>query len=157
MAALAAGLTLTATAAQALDARKPADVLTVLSANGASGAMKTDEKGKPYIDAKAGPLSFEIDFLDCNDKGEACATMMFATGWNMTSVSVDQINRWNRWALFCPAYLTTENHPHLWYAAKPSASQTQADVADQINIWLGCLSDFDKFTDAPEPFLKAHE
>ena len=82
-AALAAGLALamTASAAQALDARKPADVLSVLSANGASGAMKTDDKGKPYIDAKAGPLSFEIDFFDCNDKGEACGTTMFATGW----------------------------------------------------------------------------
>ena len=75
----------------------------------------------------------------------------------MTTVSVDQINRWNRWAMFCPAYLTTESHPHLWYAVKPAASQTQADVVDQINIWLGCLSDFDKFTDAPSPSSKARE
>jgi hypothetical protein len=156
---LAAGMALAAaaTSAAAFDARDPTDVLSVLSSNGASGDLKKDEKGKPYIDAKAGNLSFEVDFYDCNDHGVACATTIYTTGWNMTSVTVDQVNRWNRWTALCPAYLTSENHPHAWYGLKPSSNEARTDVVTELNAWLDCLSDFDKFTDAPEDFLKAHE
>jgi hypothetical protein len=158
-AAITASLLLGATTADAaaFDARDPAEVLTVIAANGASGDLKKDDKGMPYIDAKAGTLSFEVDFFDCDQAGGACATAIYATGWDLTSVSLDQINRWNRWTLMCPAYLTTDNHPHAWFAVKPSANDTRADVANQLNTWLDCLSDFDKFTDAPDAFLKAHE
>jgi hypothetical protein len=155
--AAAAALVLTASDAAAFDSRDPADVLAVLSANGASGDIKKDEKGKPYIDAKAGNLSFEVDFYDCNDQGAACGSTLYTTGWNMTSVSVDQINRWNRWTMLCPAYLTKENHPHAWYGLKPSANEARSDVAAQLGAWLDCLSDFDKFTDAPEAFLQTKE
>jgi hypothetical protein len=157
--ALAGGLAVLATASEAaaFDARNPADVLATLSGNGATGELKKDDKGRPYIDAKAGSLTFEIDFYGCGSNDAGCSTTLYATGWNLTSVSIDQINRWNRWTFLCPAYLTTENHPHAWYGLRPSASETSADVAAELNIWLDCLSDFDKFTDAPEDFLKAHE
>jgi hypothetical protein len=82
---------------------------------------------------------------------------MYSTGWNMTSVNVDQINRWNRWTMFCPAYLSTQNHPRAWYPVKNSPNATRDDVAKQISVWLDCLSDFDKFTDNPDSFLKAQE
>jgi hypothetical protein len=146
-----------ATSAAAFDARNPTDVLAVLSANGASGDLKKDEKGKPYIDAKAGTLGFEVDFYDCDDKGAVCATTLYTTGWNMSSVTIEQINRWNRWTVLCPAYLNSENHPHAWYALKPSVNEARSDVAVELGGWLDCLSDFDKFTDDPEVFLKAHE
>jgi hypothetical protein len=143
--------------AWAFDARTPADVLVLLSGNGATGELKKDDKGRPYIDAKAGTLTFEIDFYGCNANDTGCSSTLYSTGWNMTSVSVDQINRWNRWTLMCPAYLTAENHPHAWYALRPSANEASADVVAELNVWLDCLSDFDKFTDAPDEFLKAHE
>jgi hypothetical protein len=155
--AIAASLAANATAAAAFDSRNPADVLSVLTSNGASGEIKKDDKGKPYIDAKAGALGFEVDFFDCNEAGAVCGTTMYATGWNLTSVSVEQMNRWNRWTLLCPGYLTKENHPHAWFGVKPSVNDARSDVVNQMNTWLDCLSDFDKFTDAPEDFLKAHE
>jgi hypothetical protein len=57
--------------------------------------------------------------------------------------------------VLCPAYLTTENHPRVWYALKPSPRDTPEDVKNQENAWLTCMSDFDKFTDAPDVFLKS--
>jgi hypothetical protein len=157
--AMAAGLATLAIApeAAAFDARNPSDVLTTLSGNGATGTLKKDDKGRPYIAAKAGSLTFEIDFYGCDASDAACGSTLYSTGWNLTSVSVDQMNRWNRLTLMCPGYLTAENHPHAWYGLRPSTSETSADVAAELNIWLDCLSDFDKFTDAPEDYLKARE
>ena len=154
---LCAGVAGAATSAAAFDARNPADVLAVLSTNGATGELKKDDKGKPFIDAKAGSLGFEVDFFDCDKGSGACGATLYATGWNMTSISVDQINRWNRWTLMCPAYLNASGHPHAWFAVKPSANDARSDVINQMNTWLDCLSDFDKFTDAPDAFLTAHE
>jgi hypothetical protein len=153
----AAGSMAAASDAAAFDARNPADVLAVLSTNGATGELKKGDSGKPYIDAKAGTLGFEVDFYGCNEAGEACSSTLYATGWNLTTVTVDQINAWNRWTMMCPAYLNSAGHPHAWFGVKPSANYARSDVAVQLNTWLDCLSDFDKFTDAPDDFIKAHE
>jgi hypothetical protein len=152
-----AGFAAVATSAAAFDSRNPSDVLSVLSTNGATGELKKDDKGKPYIDAKAGNLGFEVDFYGCNDAGDVCGATLYATGWSLTTVSVDQINRWNRWTMMCPAYLTSAGHPHAWFGVKPSTNDARSDVVVQMNTWLDCLSDFDKFTDAPDDFLKARE
>jgi hypothetical protein len=152
-----AAVSATGSGASAFDSRNPSDVMAVVSTNGATGELKRDDRGKPYIDAKAGSLGFEVDFFGCNDKGADCAATLYATGWNMTTITVDQINRWNRWTLLCPAYLNAAGHPHAWFGVRPSANDARSDVIVQMNTWLDCLSDFDKFTDAPDAFLKAHE
>jgi len=72
-------------------------------------------------------------------------------------IAVDQINRWNRWTILCPAYLNASGQPHVWFGVRPSPNDARSDVVNQMNTWLDCLSDFDKFTDAPDAFLKAHE
>jgi hypothetical protein len=155
-AAMAVGLAVAGGAA-AFDARTPADVAQVIAANGASAALKADDKGAPYIDAKAGALTFTVDFYSCDATKTHCGVTVYTTGWNLTSVNVDQINRWNRWTLLCPTYLNSAGHPHAWYGIKPSANDTQDDVKAQDDAWLSCLSDFDKFTDNPEAFLKAQD
>jgi hypothetical protein len=76
-------------------------------------------------------------------------------GFDMTSVTLDQINGWNRWTVLCPSYLTTENHPRSWFGVKPSPNDSPTDVKVQLDAWLDCMSDFDKFTDNPDAFLKA--
>lgn len=143
--------------AAAFDARDPASVLAVITANGASGELKSDEKGAPYIEAKAGPLTFSVNFFDCNSAKSGCGSLIYTTGWNMTSVSLDQINRWNRWTILCPAYLSSVNHPRAWFGVKPSVNDERSDVKAQADAWLSCLSDFDKFTDNPEAFLKSKD
>ena len=139
------------------DARTPADVLGVLTTNGASGEMAHDGDGPAYISAKAGKLAFDAHFSHCNDAHSACEVVVYQIGFNSELVNVDQINRWNQWAVLCPAYLTAEKHPHTWMGARLSASLTRADVAAQQQDWLTCLDDFDRFTDDPEAFLKAHQ
>jgi hypothetical protein len=141
--------------AWAFDASDPSDVLSVLTANGASGTIKTDTKGNPWIDAKAGKLGFEVDFLNCNSAKSKCKTVLYAMGFDMTSVTLDQINGWNRWAELCPSYLTSANHPRAWFGIRPSPNDRPTDVKVQLDAWMDCMSDFDKFTDNPDAFLKA--
>ena len=152
-AAVAGGLAGPALAAD-FDARNPADVLAVLTTNGASGQMTKDADGPAYISAKAGKLTFDAHFSQCNDSRSACGVVVYQIGFSSELVTVDQINRWNHLATLCPAYLTAEKHPHTWMAARTSQNLSRDDVLAQQQDWLTCLDDFDRFTDDPERFLK---
>ncbi|WP_340646327.1 hypothetical protein [Phenylobacterium sp.] len=86
----------------------------------------------------------------------ACDQLVDQLGWNDDDLANDeQINRWNRNANFCPAYLNKDNHPYVWYALRASASDRREDVVAQQKEWLTCVSDFDDFTNAPDTYFKA--
>lgn len=156
MCALAAALTVPAAPAFAFDARKPADVLSVLQTNGASGELKTGAEGEPWIKGKVGKLTFEVNFLRCDKAKTACEVVIYQLGWDEPLANLDQINGWNRRALLCPAYLNKENHPYTWYGLRASTTDTREDVAAQQTEWLGCVAEFDDFTSDPTAFIKAH-
>jgi hypothetical protein len=151
----AAAVMLAAGGAHAVNAGDPSDVLSVISSNGASGTLKTDDKGNPWIDAKAGKLGFEVDFFHCNSAKSNCTVVLYAMGFDMTSVTLEQLNGWNRWAELCPVYLTSTKNPRMWFPVKVSPNDTPDDIKAQQNAWLDCMSDFDKFTDDPDAFLKS--
>lgn len=149
-------LALLATPALAFDARKPADVLAVLQTNGASGELKTDDKGEPWIKGKVGKLTFEINFFRCDKAKIACEVVIYQLGWDEPLVTLEQVNAWNRRALLCPAYLNKENHPYAWYGLRASTTDTREVVAAQQEEWLGCVAEFDDFTSDPAAFIKAN-
>ena len=97
-----------------------------------------------------------MDFFDC-DKAVACKTVLYEVNWTTTALTPDQVNGWNRWTVFCPAYTSDATHPHSWMGVQPSASETADDVKAEQDTWMGCIDDFDRFTDAPDDFLKAHK
>ena len=99
----------------AFDARNPPDVLAVIQGDGAAGAIKIDKNGAPWIDGKVGKLGFEVDFTGCDAHGLNCKRAFYAMAFDMSSITLDQINGWNRSSIVCPAYLTTANHPRVWY------------------------------------------
>ncbi|HEX7761926.1 MAG TPA: hypothetical protein VF459_20630 [Caulobacteraceae bacterium] len=144
-------------AAADFDARRPGDVLSVVTTNGASGALKTAKDGKPYIDAKAGKIFFDIDFYDCDDAKALCATQNFYASWTSKDVTVAQMNRWNQWTLWCPGYLDKDGAPNMWSNAPVYARETREDVVGTVDQWLGCLRDFDEFVANPEDVLKRKE
>jgi len=154
-AAFTAALLAVATPASAFDARKPADVLAVLQTNGASGELKTDDKGEPWIKGLVGKLIFEVNFLKCDKLKTACDLVVYQLGWDDDAlVNAEQINLWNRNAYLCPAYLNKDNHPYAWYALRPSVNDRREDVVAQQKEWLGCVADFDDFTSGPEAYFK---
>ena len=154
-ASFGAALMLAASHAAAFDARNPADILSVINANGASATLKTDSHGAPWIDGKAGKLGFEVDFTNCEAANTRCKAALYRFGFDMTSISLDQLNGWNKWTLLCPAYESPDKHPHAWYALQLSANQSAEDIRLVNAAWLECMTDFDKFTDNPDAFLKA--
>lgn len=144
-----------ATPASAFDARRPADVLAVLQTNGASGELRTDDKGEPWIKGLVGKLVFEVNFLKCDKSRTACDLVVYQLGWDDDDlVSFEQINLWNRNAYLCPAYLDQDNHPYAWYALRPSVNDRREDVVAQQKAWLGCVADFDDFTSGPNADFK---
>ncbi|MES2721860.1 MAG: YbjN domain-containing protein [Pseudomonadota bacterium] len=154
-ASLTAALLVFATPASAFDARKPADVLAVLQTNGASGELKTDDKGEPWIKGLVGKLIFEVNFLKCDKTKTACDLVVYQLGWDDDDlVNFEQINLWNRNAYLCPAYLNKDNHPYAWYALRPSVNDRREDVVAQQKEWLGCVADFDDFTSGPDTYFK---
>ena len=155
---LAAALAVAGAArADDFDARKAADILTVVTSHGASGELKLDKEGKPSIEARAGRLYFGVDFSECNDAKTSCETFMLSGTWNAKDVTVDQINRWNRWTAFCPAYLDHQGAPNMWYSLTATARTSREDVGADMDRWIDCLQDFDSLVAAPEEFLKRHE
>lgn len=159
--ALVAALGLVSAAAPAMaadfDARKPKDVLEVVTTNGASGSLKMGKDGKPYIEAKAGKIFFDVDFYDCDDGKASCTTQNFNAYWTSKDVTVDQMNRWNRWTLWCPGYVDKDGQPNMWMSVSIFPRQTHDDEVDLVNTWLDCLRDFDDFVSSPEEVLKHKE
>lgn len=153
--ALGAALALAGLArADDFDARRAKDTAGVVTSNGASGEVKAGEDGKPTISAQAARIYFDVYFDDCDTTKTLCNTVIFSGSWDTTKVSTDQINRWNRWTLFCPGYLDTRGKPEIWYGIAVSQHTAKDDVATDVDRWMGCLQDFDDFVGDPEAFLK---
>jgi hypothetical protein len=157
MAGLATALTAVSAAhAAGFDARRAADVAALITTHGASGELKKGDDGKVYFAGQVGNAFFEAHFQTCDAPRTYCKTVLLAGVWDSKKITVDQINRWNRWTLYCPAYIDTDGSPNVWYSLAVSSSSTQADVSDDLGTWMDCLHDFDGFVGAPEDFLKNH-
>ena len=145
-------------AAQAagFDASRAGDVTSVITSHGASGALKKGDDGRAYFEGQAGNTSFEAHFQTCDGARTHCNTLLLSSSWESKKITIDQINRWNRWTLYCPAFIDHDGSPTLWYAIAVSGNTAQADLADDLGTWMECLHDFDGFVAAPEDFLKNH-
>ena len=153
-AALGLGLLAGAAHAADFDARRPTDIATLLTQHGASGSMKSGDSGKAYFDGQAGQLFFSIHFQDCDVARTNCSTLLFSSWWKTKEISPELLNRWNRWTVYCPAFIDTDGTPEVWYSF-PVSSRTAADDLVRVeNTWMNCLTDFDSFVADPPGFLK---
>ncbi len=82
--------------------------------------------------------------------------MLLGASWDSKKLTVDLINGWNRWTLFCPAYLDKDNAPNIWYSIAVTSNTSEDDLATPLSTWMDCLHDFDNFVDSPAEFLKNH-
>jgi hypothetical protein len=142
--------------AAGFDARRAADVAAVITAHGASGALKKGDDAKAYFDGQVGNTVFEAHFQNCDGPRTYCTTILLSGSWDSKKITIDQINRWNRWTLFCPAYIDGDGAPNVWYSISVSDSMVQGDLNGDVGTWMDCLHDFDSFVGAPEDFLKNH-
>src|ERR1700722_1507842 len=150
--ALALSIASATSAAQAagFDARRAADISAFVTSHGASGALKKADDGKLYFGGQVGNIFFDVHFQTCDDARTYCKTMLLGASWDSKKLNVDQINGWNRWTLFCPAYLDKDGTPNIWYSIAVTANTDQDDLTSPISTWMDCLHDFDSFIDGPE-------
>ena len=142
--------------AAGFDARRAADIAAFITSHGASGALKQGDDSHTYFDGKAGNILFEAHLQTCDEDRSHCRSMLLGALWDSKKITVDQINRWNRWTLYCPAYLDKEGAPNIWYAIAVSANTNEDDLAGPLSTWMDCLHDFDSFIDGPDDFLAKH-
>ena len=140
--------------AEDFDARRAKDVAAVVTSNGASGALSVGVDGKTALEAQAARIFFDVYFDDCDTAKALCDTVIFSGSWDTTKLTEDEVNRWNRWTLYCPAYLDAKGEPDIWYSVAVSAHTAKDDVANDVDRWMGCLTDFDTFVAGPDDFLK---
>jgi hypothetical protein len=152
--AVALGVLAGAAQAAAFDARRPGDVAGLVTEHGASGSMKTGDAGKAYFAGQAGQLNFSIHFQDCDAARANCSTLLFSGWWKTKQITPQTLNRWNRWTVYCPAFIDTDGTPEIWYSYPVSALTAADDVVRVQNTWTNCLTDFDSFVGDPEGFLK---
>ena len=142
--------------AASFDARRSADISAFVTSHGASGALKKADDGKIYFDGQVGNIFFDVHFQSCDDARTYCKTMLLGASWDSKKLTVDQVNGWNRWTLFCPAYLDKDNAPNIWYSIAVTSNTNEDDLTTPLSTWMDCLHDFDSFVDGPEDFLKKH-
>ena len=142
--------------AASFDARRAADISAFVTSHGASGALKKAGDGKTYFDGQVGNIFFDVHFQTCDDARTYCKTMLLGASWDSKKLNVDEINGWNRWTLFCPAYLDKDSTPNIWYSIAVTSNTNEDDLTSPISTWMDCLHDFDSFIDGPEEFLKNH-
>jgi hypothetical protein len=152
-----AALLASAARADDFDARRAKDIAAVVTANGASGELKTGDDGKVTLSAQAGRIYFDVNFDDCDTGKALCNTVTFSGWWDTTKLTPDILNRWNRWTLFCPAYLDAKGSPAMWYALAVSPRTGKDDVANAVDRWMGCLQDFDDFAASPDDFMRRND
>jgi opacity protein-like surface antigen len=146
-----------ATPAMAFDATSPEDVLSVVQANGASATLKVGDDGKPWIAAQAGKTYFSVDFYDCDQANKQCGTIAYTASWDFKGATLEQVNRWNRFTLRCPAYLDKEGRLNAWMPADLTPDLSRADVEQLQEGWLDCFSQLNEFANSPGEFLESVE
>jgi hypothetical protein len=142
--------------AAAFDQRNPADVLSVINASGATATMQKPAGKAPYIEGRSGQLTFETQFYNCNEAKSLCGTVVYTANWDTKDVSLQEINGWNQWVFLCPAYLTSDGQPMLWYGLKAFADDSREQATASFEDWQDCLTQFHDFVGDPQAFLKAH-
>jgi hypothetical protein len=134
-----------------------ANVASVLTADGVTAVTKTEGK-KPYVAAtlKDG-TKFVVEFYHCDANKLNCGIAIWTANWTST-VTSEQLNRWNRWTFTCPSYaMDDDKSTAVWMGINVAPSDNAQSVELQFKAFNHCLDQFQEFLTDPEAFLKANE
>ncbi|MFD2237352.1 YbjN domain-containing protein [Aureimonas populi] len=108
------------------------------------GSARLDVAGDntPMIRGRIEGTSFVIYFYDCDDLDANCNTVSFAAGWEVSGLTVEQVNAWNRDKRFGRAYLDTEGEPVLEMDVNLKGSVSAENFEDTVDWWRVVMADF---------------
>ncbi len=147
--ALAAAMTLLASAAQAQEINKDGmtgpEVAAWLQKGGFKAELIKDDGGDPLINSAAEGHVFKIYFYDCSE-AKRCKALQFSAGFDMKAgLTLEKANEWNRKNRYLKAYLDDDQDPYVQYDVNVNAGRTVSGLDDDFGVWTGMLGDFTKF------------
>jgi hypothetical protein len=123
-----------------IDATDPEAILNLAKGYG-SAKLGTDSSGDPKITGRIDGTKYGVYFYGCKD-GKNCDDIQFAAAWSGVSVSLEEINEWNRNKRFGRAYLDSDGDPSLLMSVNIDYGVTEENLDDTFNWWKRVLEQY---------------
>jgi len=137
------------------DARDPSNLSALLTSLGAT--VQTGARDKDGVLLKvASPVgAFTAQYDGCNPQGRACGGVLFEAAAEAKTATLAEVNGFNQSSFACRVFQDKASKPHVLYATLVFADTSRLDMANHVNAWRGCLTDFGRFLKDPPGFLAA--
>lgn len=135
------------------DARDPASLSALLAKLGATVQTGARDKGGVILKVTSPVGGFTAQFDGCNQQGRVCEGVLFEASAEAKTATLAEINGFNQSSFACRLFQDKANKPHVLYATLLFAGTSQLDMANHVNAWRGCLSDFGRFLKDPPGYL----
>jgi hypothetical protein len=111
--------------------------------------LQLDAVGEPEIRSAASGVPFTIYFTDCDESGQTCATLQFATGVDLTDgATAELVNTWNATKRVGTAYLNADSDPLLRLDLPLEGGVNEDFVNKTVFRWEAALGEFVRFIGA---------
>ena len=107
---------------------------------GDAKATKT-ESGDPVIVGDLNGVSYQLFFLDCQDKRD-CKILNFYAIWNAPGVTLDQLNDWNQVKPFHKAYLSEDGLPVVELNLSAAGGVLRSQLVDAYDRFTVAVAEF---------------
>lgn len=129
--------------AQQVTSTNPASLVSALQDAGYRAELTKDSLGDPKIDSASGGVNFSLVFYGCADNRD-CSSIQFHAGFSMRkTVSLSDMNDWNKSNRFGCAWLDDEGDPHVKFDVNmDEGGISERLFEDTLDLWTRVLSDF---------------
>ena len=137
----------------AFDARRPTDIIALLSGMEATTEIARKADGQVFMKVTTPGGGFGAQMVGCDEAFISCKAIALYTAFARKGVNMVQINDYNRSQLTCRGVMAPSGEPSVMYAVLLNGRQTRDEMREHIGVWQGCLSGFGEFIQDPIGFL----
>jgi hypothetical protein len=153
--------TLTALPASAqetlIDLTQPRAVVQAMQDAGYKAALKTDDKGDPFIESAANGSNFTVQFYGCKGAKDCPSLQFYAWYKKEPWYTVDLANRWNANKRFIKAAIDKDGDLATYFDVTTVGKTTVANFADAIEWWSVMTGELFAFLEKEGPAEKAED
>ena len=135
------------------DARRPADIVALLSGMEATTEIARKADGQVFMKVTTPGGGFGAQMVGCDEAFTSCKAIALYTAFARKGVNMVQINDYNRSQLTCRGVMAPTGEPSVMYAVLLNSRQTRDEMREHIGVWQGCLGGFGEFIQDPIGFL----
>ena len=127
---------------QSLVTANDVDQIVNIARGYGSATLEQDAAGDPFIRGRMDGVLYVVNFYGCTE-GTNCTTLQFRAAWNPTdTVTLAQMNDWNRDMRFGKAYLDAANAPTIEWDVNLFGGVTTTNLDDTFDWWKIVLARF---------------